>query len=273
MPELPEVETVKRGLEIILSHDQLIARVEVIRTDLRDKVSPKNLKSLEGQRICGVRRRAKYLLIETEQNLFVSHLGMTGSWRVAPSGDDRKHDHIYLHLNDGQRLAFNDPRRFGMAEVIPRGSEEKYKRFMNLGPEPLAQADFSPEWVFAQTRGREACIKIWLMDQKNVVGVGNIYASEALFRAGVRPTRLAGKLKRLEAERLVPVIRQVLERAIEKGGSTIRDFRQAGGSEGYFQNEFMVYDRAGEPCRTCGTLIRQKVLGGRSSYWCPSCQR
>lgn len=273
MPELPEVETVKRGLELILGGDRRITQVEIKRTDLRDKVSRKGLTSLEGQKICGVKRRAKYLLIETERNLFVSHLGMTGSWRVAPKGDERKHDHLYLHLSDGQRLAFNDPRRFGLAEVISRRAEGHYKRFTGLGPEPLSLSDFSPDWVFTRTRGRDACIKVWLMDQKNVVGVGNIYASEALFRAGVRPTRRAGKLTKAEAECLVPVIRHVLEQAIEKGGSTIRDFRQAGGSEGYFQNEFMVYDRAGESCKVCAQPIRQKTLGGRSSFWCASCQR
>ncbi|MGE0762168.1 MAG: bifunctional DNA-formamidopyrimidine glycosylase/DNA-(apurinic or apyrimidinic site) lyase [Bdellovibrionales bacterium] len=271
MPELPEVETVRRGLSEILSSQNRIQRAELICGDLRRQVSQAELDVLKGQKILNIRRRAKYLLMETEQHVLINHLGMTGSWRVAAEGFEQKHDHFYLWLQGGSRLAFNDPRRFGLLYVVARGDEKSDSRLASLGPEPL-EPDFNADWVFARTRKKQTALKVWLMDQRNVVGVGNIYASEALYRAGLKPQRRSGRLTHVEGEKLVRSVRDILKAAIKKGGSTIRDFKQTGGTGGYFQNQLLVYDRADEPCRACKTLIRSQVIGGRSTYWCAQCQ-
>ena len=273
MPELPEVETVRVGLEEITKKRPVIRRVRMMRPDVRFAIPPELPRRLEGQTIIGVRRRAKYLLLDTPQVILLSHLGMTGSWRVASPGDEDKHDHLYIDLNDGRRLAFRDPRRFGMLDLIEPGQEASHPRLKGLGPEPLDENQFSAEALYRASRGRRTAVKVLIMDQKVVVGVGNIYASEALFRAGIRPSRAASRLSRADCERLVAAIREVLSEAIRAGGSSIRDYRQSSGEEGSFQTAHKVYDRAGQPCLKCGQLIRTKVIGGRSTYWCVKCQR
>jgi formamidopyrimidine-DNA glycosylase len=246
-----------------------------MRGDIRFPI-PKNFaKSLEGQTITGVKRRAKYLLIETPKVALLSHLGMTGSWRIetAATLNSGPHDHCFIELSDGRQLIFRDPRRFGVLDLVEPGAEETHLRLKALGPEPLDKTKFTPGYLFDYSRKRKTAIKVFIMDQRVVVGVGNIYASEALFRAKIRPQKLAGRITKHEAQRLVEAIQEVLEEAIAAGGSSIRDYKNAGGEEGSFQQRHLVYERAGEPCRVCKTPIRSKVLGGRSTYWCPHCQK
>ncbi len=273
MPELPEVETVRRGLEEVFGRDATIARVELRRRDLRAPI-PRSLPArLAGQRVLAVRRRAKYLIIDTPGASLLSHLGMTGTWRVAPVGDERDHDHCFLHLADGRRLAFRDPRRFGLLDLIDPGAEARHPRLVELGPEPLDERAFSVDHLAAICAGRKSAIKPLIMDQRVVVGVGNIYAAEALYRAGIKPTRPAGRVRRDALKQLVDAIRSVLTAAIAAGGSTISDYRQTGGEGGWFQHDFQVYDRAGQPCRRCAKPLLGRVLGGRSTVWCSVCQR
>lgn len=271
MPELPEVETVRRGLEKVFGHDAVVRSVKLMRGDIRFPI-PKDLpKKMQRQPILGVRRRAKYLLIEMPNGILLSHLGMTGTWRELGSEGRDKHDHVYIELEDGRTLVYRDPRRFGVIDWIEKGSEAEHKLLKALGPEPLDKS-WNGETLAAVAKGRTTPVKVFLMDQRILVGVGNIYASEVLFRAGVRPTRLTGKVKKDEWQRIEKAIREVLLESIKAGGSTISDFKGAGGSEGYFQNTFRVYDRANEPCVKCRTKLKAKVLGGRSTFWCPSCQ-
>jgi formamidopyrimidine-DNA glycosylase len=271
MPELPEVETVRRGLQRLLGAKARIARVELKRADIRRPIPRRLPAALKGARILGVARRAKYLLFRTTQGTMLSHLGMTGSWRVAPAGDERIHDHLYLHLEDGRRLAFRDPRRFGLVDLLP--PEGRCVDLDGLGPEPLDEGEFSAEALARACRGRRAPIKAVIMDQSVVVGIGNIYAQEALFRAGIRPSRQAGSLDARRIAALVHELREVLTEAIGAGGSTISDFRQAGGESGYFQTRFRVYGRAGEPCPACGNALAGATVGGRGTSWCRRCQR
>ena len=273
MPELPEVETVRAGLEDLLKNHPRITRVELKRKDIRFPIPKELPKRLEGETIVAVHRRAKYLLLETPHAILLSHLGMTGSWRIAPPGTEDKHDHCYIELSDGRRLAFRDPRRFGLLDLVEPGREEGHPRLKGLGVEPLDEEKFTADYLFGFSRKRKVPLKAFIMDQRVVVGVGNIYASEALFRAGIKPTRATGRLKAEEAKRLVESIREVLRESIEAGGSSISDYRQASGEEGGFQNRFKVYDRAKEPCPTCRSPIASKVIGGRSTYWCKDCQK
>jgi formamidopyrimidine-DNA glycosylase len=233
--------------------------------------------------VTGVRRRAKYLLIDTAQASMLNHLGMTGWWRIADAGStvpatqvrrpgtpNPAHDHLSVSLVDGRRLVFNDPRRFGMADLVTAGTI--HPSLADLGPEPLGQ-DFSGRHLFTIGRGRRGAIKALIMDQAAVVGVGNIYAQEALFRARIRPTRPAGRLRADECDRLADEIRTVLREAIAAGGSTISDFVHAGGGEGLFQHRFQVYDRGGQPCPACGAPLHRAAIAGRTTCWCRSCQR
>jgi formamidopyrimidine-DNA glycosylase len=277
MPELPEVETVRRGLENLWRSHPKIIDVKLKRKDLRFPFPKKLKENLCGRKILGVRRRAKYLLIDTEDGVLLSHLGMTGSWREVKLGeidpyDDDPHSHVELVLHDGRKFIYRDPRRFGMLDYFSRARESTHPRLKQLGPEPLSE-DFDGEYLFQKSRKRATPLKVFIMNQEVVVGVGNIYASEALFRAGIKPTKLAGKISQVESQKLVSAIKEVLKDAIEAGGSTISDFYQADGDEGKFQDLFRVYDRNGDPCATCKTKIKTKVIGGRSTYWCPSCQR
>jgi formamidopyrimidine-DNA glycosylase len=271
MPELPEVETVRAGLKRLIGREAVIERVELTRPDLRRRIPISLAKRLSGQRITGIRRRAKYLIIDTPSASLLCHLGMTGSWRLAAPGEELAHDHCYLHLADGRRLAFRDPRRFGMLDLLePDGHHPSLD---GLGPEPLDERAFTVDYLAATCRKRKAPIKALIMDQRVVVGIGNIYAQESLFRAGIRPRVAAGSMSRPRLTRLIEEARAVLRDAIAAGGSTISDFRHAGGGSGYFQHRFQVYDRKGQPCARCATKLVGGVVAGRGTTWCPRCQK
>ncbi|MCM2280949.1 MAG: bifunctional DNA-formamidopyrimidine glycosylase/DNA-(apurinic or apyrimidinic site) lyase [Bdellovibrionaceae bacterium] len=272
IPELPEVETVRRDLEALLGPSAVIRRVRLMRPDLRFPIPPTLPRKVARQRVLAVRRRAKYLLIETPAGILLSHLGMTGTWREVRPGERDRHDHVLLELEDGRWFAYRDPRRFGILDWIEPGMESQHKLLRHLGPEPFTDT-WNGEYLWRKSRRRLVAIKVFLMDQKIVVGVGNIYASEALFRAGIRPTRAAGRLTRAECDRLTVAVRDLLKESILAGGSTISDFHGAGGADGDFQKTFRVYDREGEPCLQCRAPIRAKTLGGRSTFWCSKCQR
>ncbi|MGH8155185.1 MAG: bifunctional DNA-formamidopyrimidine glycosylase/DNA-(apurinic or apyrimidinic site) lyase [Rhodanobacteraceae bacterium] len=270
MPELPEVETTKRGIAPFLT-DHVVTRVLLRRKDLRWPIPRALTTRLPGQRIEAVERRAKYLLLHTRAGSALLHLGMSGSLRIVePEVPLRRHDHYDLVLDSGKALRFNDPRRFGCLLWQPPGQVHPLLR--HLGPEPLGEA-FDGDWLWAASRGRSAAVKSFLMDQSIVVGVGNIYANEALFAAGVHPRRAAGAVSRARHARIAAEICHVLEYAITRGGTTLRDFLAPDGAPGYFEQELMVYGRAGEPCKVCGTPIRSAAIGQRMSYWCPHCQR
>jgi formamidopyrimidine-DNA glycosylase len=255
MPELPEVETVRTELDRLLAHQRII-RWERRRADLRTPIPAK----LPIGPVHGVRRRAKYLLLAVGDGTVLNHLGMTGVW--AERTTIQPHDHVRVHLADGRVLVFNDPRRFGLLELCrPDGG---HAALDHLGPEPLSPA-FTPD----RLAGRRAPIKTVIMDQRVVVGVGNIYASESLLRAGIRPMRR--RLTAAERERLATCIRSVLTEAIQAGGSSIDDFRHVNGLSGRFQQTLLVYNRT--QCGRCGGRVRQTTIGGRSSWWCPACQR
>ena len=270
MPELPEVENVRLSLSALGVVGQIISGVELRRPNLRTPLLRSLSTLLVGQTLVGIERRAKYLLFLTDRFVLLNHLGMTGSWRVWRADDEKVHDHVVLRFRSGLALVFHDPRRFGILELEAARSGHRW--LTHLGIEPL-DPNFTGEYLFALTRRRETPIKVFLMDQKNVVGVGNIYASEALHQARVRPSRAARRMTKVEAALLVETIRSILLRAIAAGGSTIRDYRNSQGESGAFQKQFLVYDRAGEACLTCGSLIKSKFIGGRNTFWCPSCQR
>jgi len=271
MPELPEVETTRRGVRTALV-GRTVEAFDLREPRLRWRVESTLAVELAGQRILDVRRRAKYLLIDLERGTLIAHLGMSGSLRVMQSQSPcLLHDHYDLRLDSGQCLRFNDPRRFGSLHWCT-GRPEDHPLLAALGPEPLEDA-FDADYIAARAKGRKAAVKLFLMDQRIVVGVGNIYASEALFRAGVRPRRAAGRVRRAEWERLVQSVREVLGEAIRQGGTTLRDYVNAEGTPGYFRQKLFVYERKGEPCRRCGTTIRHLVLGQRSTYFCPGCQK
>jgi len=271
MPELPEVETTCRGIAPHVT-GRVIMHLAVHEPRLRWRVDARLAAWAEGQRIRGVRRRAKYLLLELERGHLLVHLGMSGSLRVLPLRTAREtHDHFDLQLDSGWLLRFNDPRRFGSLMHLS-GDPAAHPLLRDLAPEPLENA-FDADYLYGVTRGRRVAIKLAIMNSRLVVGVGNIYASEALFRAGIRPGRAARSLTRAEAAALVTAIRAVLGDAIRAGGTTLRDYVGAGGEPGYFRQKLYVYERGGRPCRRCGTPIRHRVQGQRSTYFCPVCQR
>jgi formamidopyrimidine-DNA glycosylase len=271
MPELPEVETTLRGISPHLKHRQ-ITDVIIRNPKLRWPI-PKNLPALlRGQTVRGLQRRAKYLLVAFDHGTLILHLGMSGSLRIQPVGTTaEKHDHFDLMLDSGQLLRLRDPRRFG-AVLWHEGDVAQHPLLAALGPEPL-EPDFDGKYLHRATRPRSIAIKLAIMDSHLVVGVGNIYANEALFRAGIRPQLAANKLSLPRCEILVLNIRQVLLEAIKQGGSTLRDFVHSDGSSGYFQQSYFVYGRTGEPCRACGMPIKQIKQGQRSTFYCPVCQR
>ncbi len=276
MPELPEVETVVRGLRPVLEA-RTLARVQVRRGDLRKPLPPDFASRLKGRRIASVSRRAKYILAALEDgNVLLIHLGMPGRLVVRPpeAPPPAGHDHVIFETNEGLRVVFNDPRRFGLMDLFRVEALEDHPLLCRLGPEPLSNA-FNGPVLSSRLRGRKTPIKAALMDQRTVAGLGNIYVCEALFRAGISPRRGAASVAGVRAERLVAAIRAVLEDAIAAGGSSLRDFVGAGGKSGYFQHRFDVYGRAGESCRdcTCESGIRRLVQGGRSSFYCPVRQR
>lgn len=268
MPELPEVETTLRGIEPHVS-GQRIDRIILRDTRLRWPVSAE-VGGIAGQTIEKVTRRAKYLLMGLQQGHLIWHLGMSGSMRILPTGSPAAtHEHVELQLANGQSLRFRDPRRFG-ALLYCVGDPLQHRLLQELGPEPLSD-DFNTDYLYRQCRGRSAAIKTVIMNNHVVVGVGNIYASEALHLAGIRPTRAAGRIARARIARLVDAIRVTLAAAIEQGGTTLQDFTQADGKPGYFRHELQVYGNKG-PCPSCGTAIRHLVQGQRSSFFCPRCQ-
>lgn len=268
MPELPEVETTVRGLARVLE-GRRIDRVEARRPDLR-RSFPKDLgQRLTGARVVGLGRRAKYGLIHTDRgDTLVFHLGMSGSWRVNHPTLE-KHDHLLIETDEGNRLALNDPRRFGSVDLMPTDQLAEWSTFEILGPEPL---DLDARLLKERLAGRTAAIKLLLLDQRIVAGLGNIYVCEALFRAGINPKRPGGAISIERLKQLVEAIHDVLEEAIAAGGSTLRDFVSPQGELGYFPKSFAVYDREGQPC-ACGGIVKRVVQGGRSTFYCPKCQR
>ena len=270
MPELPEVETIRRGIEPHVA-GRRIESVTIRDPRLRWPVPSDLAGRLPGQRIRSVRRRAKYLLLDTESGTVMIHLGMSGRLQVVASDYPvRKHDHADIALDTGDVLRFHDPRRFG--SILWSDDPSSHPLLASLGPEPFDPA-FDGDHLYRRARGRRIAVKAFIMDAGTVVGVGNIYASEALFRAGIHPTRPAGRVSRARMIALAAAIRHVLGRAIEAGGTTLRDFYGGDGSPGYFQQELSAYGRTGEPCQRCGEPIRQKVVGQRSTFYCAACQR
>ncbi len=270
MPELPEVETTRRGLEPHLAGRRVVDAV-LRRRDLRWPIAPEIGTRLVGQEITGIRRRAKYLLLDSAAGSALWHLGMSGSLRVLDAGVPvRAHDHVDVALDDGRVLRFNDPRRFGC--LLWQLPGETHALLRGLGPEPLSE-DFDGDHLFALSRGRRAPVKAFLMDQAVVVGVGNIYAAEALFEAGIHPLREAGKVSRERYLRLAAAVKRILAHAITRGGTTLRDFISPDGLPGYFEQELFVYGRGGESCKRCGGRLKEARIGQRASVWCPRCQR
>jgi formamidopyrimidine-DNA glycosylase len=283
MPELPEVETVRRGLAPVME-GQVILQARVNRPDLRWPFPPDMAARLSGRKVTALRRRSKYILadLDSGESLLI-HLGMSG--RMLVSGDPlgrfvhehpaaEKHDHVVLDMANGARITFNDPRRFGAMDLLNTATAERHKLLALIGPEPLGN-DFNEPYLVAALKGRNTPVKSALLDQRIVAGLGNIYVCEALFRARISPQRKAGQIAAARVAAMVPIIRQVLSEAIDAGGSSLRDFRQADGELGYFQHSFDAYGREGEACRSpgCAGTIARITQAGRSSFYCPSCQR
>lgn len=271
MPELPEVETTVRGLSRVLKGRQ-IRRVEARRADLR-RAFPADLgQRLTGARVADLGRRAKYGLVHTDRgDTMIFHLGMSGAWRIDPT-DIGKHDHLLLETAEGRMLSLRDPRRFGSVDLVPTEELDEWPAFKALGPEPLGGA-IDGKWLKHEFAGRTAAVKLLLLDQRVVAGLGNIYACEALFRARIDPRKPAGKIGKAKLDALAEAIPQVLEEAIEAGGSSLRDFAAPDGELGYFSKRFDVYDREGGPCRNCTGKVKRIVQGGRSTFFCSACQR
>ncbi|MDZ7686717.1 MAG: bifunctional DNA-formamidopyrimidine glycosylase/DNA-(apurinic or apyrimidinic site) lyase [Gammaproteobacteria bacterium] len=270
MPELPEVETTRRGIAPHVT-GRRVERVLVRQPSLRWPVSEHLGQSLTGQRIASVDRRGKYLLIVTAGGRMMVHLGMSGSLRVLPAGvPPEAHDHIDVALDDGRVLRYRDPRRFG--SVFWLDGDNSHPLLADLGPEPLSDA-FDGDFLYRAARGRKSAVKTFIMNSRIVVGVGNIYANEALFEAGILPSRQAGRIARTRYEALACAIKDVLGRAIAAGGTTLRDFVQEDGSPGYFRADLRVYGKGGLPCVRCGDPLREVRLGQRSTVYCRGCQR
>ncbi|MEX0285000.1 MAG: bifunctional DNA-formamidopyrimidine glycosylase/DNA-(apurinic or apyrimidinic site) lyase [Paracoccaceae bacterium] len=283
MPELPEVETVRRGL-VPAMEGVVIARADVNRPDLRWPFPERMAERLSGQKVLRLGRRSKYVLAElgSGETLLI-HLGMSG--RMTVSGDPlgqfvhdhpapEKHDHVVFHMENGARVTFNDPRRFGAMDLFPTAEGEAHKLLAGLGPEPLGNG-FDATYLAGRLRDKNTPIKAALLDQRIVAGLGNIYVCEALYRSGISPKRKAGRIGSARINTLTGAIRDVLRDAIEAGGSSLRDFRQADGELGYFQHSFDVYGREGDPCRRdgCSGAVSRSVQSGRSSFYCGQCQR
>ena len=271
MPELPEVETVRRELEPLLV-GRRIERVEVREPRLRWPVAADFGARVEGHRISALGRRAKYLLARFDRGTVLIHLGMAGSLRLVPAGGPAGvHDHVDWRLDDGQCLRYHDPRRFG-AMLWWDGAPAAHPLLAHLGPEPFSRG-FHGDWLHARSRGRRAAVKSFIMDGRIVAGIGNIYANEALFEAGIHPARAAGRIARERYARLAGVLRRILADSIGAGGTSFRDYVHADGAPGRYGARLNVYDRTGEPCRRCGAALRGRVIGQRSTVWCPRCQR
>src|SRR5277367_2140677 len=296
MPELPEVETVRRGLQPAMEAAR-IKKAELRRKDLRFPFQKDFVKRLEGQTVIGLGRRAKYLMADLSSgDVLIMHLGMSGSFRVItdhtgdtgdtpgqfhhPRHEDRAHDHVVFHMSSGALIVFNDPRRFGYMKVIAREAVGDEPLLKDLGPEPLGN-EFDADMLARSCANKKTSLKAALLDQRVVAGLGNIYVCEALFRAHLSPRRLAATLATKKGEttdharRLVDAIHAVLNQAIKAGGSSLRDHRQTSGELGYFQHSFQVYDREGEKCQSkgCGGIVRLFTQNGRATFWCPKCQK
>jgi formamidopyrimidine-DNA glycosylase len=293
MPELPEVETVRRGLQPVMEGSRIL-KVEARRKDLRFPFQADFVARLQGQTVTGLGRRAKYLMADLGSgDVLLMHLGMSGSFRVQkpdeadtpgafhhPRGKDAAHDHVVFHMSSGADVVFNDPRRFGYMKVIARAALDEEPLLRGLGPEPLGN-EFDAGLLARACAGKKTSLKAALLDQRVVAGLGNIYVCEALYRARLSPRRLAMTLATKKGEptdhakRLVEAIHAVLNQAIEAGGSSLRDHRQTSGELGYFQHSFKVYDREGEPCgaKGSGGVVRRFTQNGRSTFWCPKCQK
>jgi formamidopyrimidine-DNA glycosylase len=293
MPELPEVETVRRGLQPVMEGFRIV-RMEVRRKDLRFPFQRDFSTRLTGQTVTGLGRRAKYLMADLGSgDVLVMHLGMSGSFRVLkddtqdipgqfhhPRAEDRSHDHVVFHMSSGARIVFNDPRRFGYMKIIARKALDEEPLLRGLGPEPLGN-EFDADMLARACAGKKTSLKAALLDQRVVAGLGNIYVCEALYRAHLSPRRLAATLATKKGEttdharRLVGAIHAVLNQAIKAGGSSLRDHRQTSGELGYFQHSFQVYDREGEKCQTAGCtgIVKRFTQNGRSTFWCPKCQK
>ena len=293
MPELPEVETVRRGLQPVMEGSKIV-KAEARRKDLRFPFQKDFVARLTGQTVTGLGRRAKYLMADLGSgDVLLMHLGMSGSFRVVaneqtktpgefhhPRGEDRAHDHVVFHMSSGASVVFNDPRRFGYMKIIARNVLEQEPLLKGLGPEPLGN-EFDAKMLARACADKKTSLKAALLDQRVVAGLGNIYVCEALYRSQLSPRRPAATLATKKAEptdhakRLVSAIHGVLNQAIKAGGSSLRDHRQTSGELGYFQHSFQVYDREGEKCQTtgCGGIVRRFTQNGRSTFWCPKCQK
>ena len=293
MPELPEVETVRRGLQPVMEGFQ-IAKAEARRKDLRFPFQQDFVARLTGQTVTGLGRRAKYLMADLGSgDVLLMHLGMSGSFRVIaseasktpgqfhhPRSEDRAHDHVVFHMSSGASVVFNDPRRFGYMKIIARHALEQEPLLKGLGPEPLGN-EFDAHMLARACAGKKTSLKAALLDQRVVAGLGNIYVCEALYRSQLSPRRSAATLATRKSEptdharRLVGAIHGVLNQAIKAGGSSLRDHRQTSGELGYFQHSFQVYDREGEACQTagCSGIVKRFTQNGRSTFWCPKCQK
>ncbi|WP_037502023.1 bifunctional DNA-formamidopyrimidine glycosylase/DNA-(apurinic or apyrimidinic site) lyase [Sphingomonas jaspsi] len=272
MPELPEVETTVRGLAQVLE-GRTLTRVEPRREDLRRSIPQDLGQRLTGAKVTGLSRRAKYGLIATDRgDTLIFHLGMSGRWRVDPS-EMEKHDHLVIETDEGRVVALNDPRRFGSLDLVPTADVATWDGFSGLGPEPLG-GWIDGKWLKDRLAGRSAAVKLLLLDQRVVAGLGNIYVCEALFRARIDPRKAGGRVSRPKLDALAEAIPAVLEDAIRAGGSTLRDFAAPDGELGYFSKQFDVYDREGQPCRRgCDGTVKRIVQGGRSTFFCQKCQK
>ncbi len=271
MPELPEVETTRRGIAPHVLNNKIV-KVVVRDRRLRWPVPARLIKQLEQQTIHTLDRRAKYLLFHTEHGCMILHLGMSGSLRIVPANTKpEKHDHVDIVFKSGQCLRFHDPRRFGSIHWTRR-DPLRHKLLKDLGPEPLANG-LNGEHLYAKSRKRIQTVKTFIMDSRTVAGIGNIYANEALFSAGIHPKRKSGRISIQRYNDLSDAIKDILQRALDKGGTTLRDFMDGEGNPGYFRQELQVYGRAGEICSQCGETIKEIRLGQRSTFYCPCCQR
>ncbi|WP_386694950.1 bifunctional DNA-formamidopyrimidine glycosylase/DNA-(apurinic or apyrimidinic site) lyase [Lonepinella sp. MS14435] len=269
MPELPEVETAKNGIAPYLT-GFTIEKIIVRQAKLRWQVSPE-LSQLSQVKITALSRRAKYLIIHTEKGYIIGHLGMSGSVRIVEKDAPvEKHDHLDIVMNNGKIMRYNDPRRFGA--WLWTDNLDDFHLFMKLGPEPLSE-QFTADYLFKKSRKKHTALKVFLMDNAVVVGVGNIYANEVLFQCGLHPQKLTGTITKKQAELLVSTIKKELQRAIEQGGTTLQDFLQPDGKPGYFAQELQIYGKKDQACVKCGGKIESLVIGQRNSFFCPKCQK
>ncbi|WP_105166812.1 bifunctional DNA-formamidopyrimidine glycosylase/DNA-(apurinic or apyrimidinic site) lyase [Pseudoalteromonas sp. T1lg23B] len=269
MPELPEVEVSKLGIQPHIEQ-QTVTHVLIHNASLRWPV-PDEVRSIEGQVIRAVRRRAKYLLLDTDVGSVILHLGMSGHLRIVPHSEAlKKHDHVEIHFGNGKALRLNDARRFGAC--LWQEPQHSHALFAKLGPEPLTDA-FNAQWLFERSRNKKIPVKQFIMDNHVVVGVGNIYANESLFKAGIHPKKAAGKVSLQRYQALAPIIKQTLSAAITQGGTTLKDFAQSDGKPGYFAQQLLVYGRKGKPCVQCQSLLQEIRLGQRSTVYCAQCQK